>query len=80
MFPAEMSRTVTQETLDARFSLAEDISATESGTLPEEGVLLPSPTVDFIRSDFDIQAADPRNQIVRCFGTDEVGALIRKEN
>ena len=54
---------------------------TNSGKLShEKHIVLSSPVADVIRSEFGAQGDALANEIVRCFGTEETRALVRKGN
>lgn len=48
--------------------------------LDSGNIILPDMIVDLIRSGFNTQGNIISNEIVRCFGIDEIGALIRKRS
>ena len=73
-------KTLPEETIKAFAELAEQILTNEGGPLRDEGIVLPGPITDIIRSAFNMQEGALGNEIGRCFGLDETGALIRKGN
>ncbi len=70
----KLSKKITNEFIE----LAGEIAALKGRPQYEEGTVLPSSVVDVIRSRFSEQGGYLGNEIGRCFGIEEVGALIRK--
>ena len=80
MFSDVRIRKLSKQTIDSLTELAGQMLAENRGSLSKEGIVLPSSVADIIRSGFREQGSYLGNEICRCFGIDEVGALIRKGN
>ncbi len=67
-----------KKTINEFTELARQIVADKGTSLFEEGLVLPSLVTDVIRSGFGKRGEYLGNEIGRCFGIEEAGALIRK--
>ncbi len=70
--------TLSESTIDELFDLAEQLAVDIERYLFEEDLVLPGPVLEAICSGFDEQGDYLGNEIGRCFGIKEPGALIRK--
>ncbi len=67
-----------RETINDLAGLGERMLSDKKESLSKEGIVLPDSTTDFIRSRLSEKGGGLGNEIGRCFGMEEVGALIRK--
>ena len=78
MFRSVGVKKLPRKTINDITKLAVQMVADKGESLSEEGIVLPSLVPDVIRSRFEEQGAYLGNEISRCFGIEEAGALIRK--
>ncbi len=78
MFQRDRDEKLPKETIKSIVELAEQILEYKGKPLPEEGIVLPAPVTDAIRSRLSEQDDYLGNEIGRCFGIEDAGALIRK--
>ena len=78
MFRSEGSKKWSKKTINEFTDLAGQMVADTGRSRFEEGIVLPGSVVDVIRSRFGEQGDYLGNEIGRCFGIKEPGALIRK--
>ena len=71
-------RGLSGEDIDSLIELANQILSGSEESLPDKAIVLPGSTVDFVRAEFDYQGGHLGNEIGRCFGIEEAGALLRK--
>ena len=79
LFEVDRMRRLSRETIAVLVKWAEQISADREKISIERSIVLPASVVDVIRSRFDAHGDNLGQEIVRSFGTNEVGALVRKE-
>ena len=70
--------TLSKKTIDEFTDLAGQMVADKGRSPFAEGIVLPKSVMDVIRSGFAKQGGYLGNEIGRCFGIEELGALIRK--
>ena len=78
MFRRDGDEQLPREAIKSIVELAEQILEYKGKRLPEEGIVLPAPVTDAIRSRLSEQDDYLGNEIGRCFGIEDAGALIRK--
>ena len=78
MFRSAGGEKLFKKTIDKFTEFAGQIVANKERSPFEEGIVLPSFVMDVIRSAFGEQGEYLGNEIGRCFGIEEAGALIRK--
>ena len=71
-------RKLPSETVDCLVKWWERTFSDWSESSKEREIVLSGPVSDVLRSVFDVQAGRLGDDLVRCFGLDEVGGLIRK--
>ena len=74
----DVAKKLPRETVHDLASLGERMMSDKRELLPKEGIDLPDSITDFIRSRLGEKGSGLGNEIGRCFGIEEVGALIRK--
>ena len=78
MFRRDGDEKLPREAIKSIVELAEQILEYKGKRLPEEGIVLPAPVTDAIRSQLGKQGDYLGDEIGRCFGIEDAGALIRK--
>ncbi len=73
-------RKLSRKTIDAVDEWARQVQQEYAGKMVEKHIFLPDLIVEEIRSGLGIQGNLLSNEVGRCFGVEETGALIRKGN
>ncbi len=78
MLGLERNREVSMDDMDSIVAAANQLLLSETDSLSQEDIVLPGVLTDVIRSGLAKQGSLLGNEISRCFGIAEIGALIRK--
>ena len=78
MYRRDRNQELTKDTIDSIIALTKQITENRGRRLSDEGIILSGAVVEIIRSGLDEQGDYLGNEISRCFGIEEAGALIRK--
>ena len=70
--------TLSEDAIDDLFDFAEQLVVNGEISSFEENIVLPDPVLEVIRPGFEEQGGLLGDEICRCFGVEEPGALIRK--
>ena len=79
MFRRDGNEKLPRKTINAIVALAKQMLEDKGRPLPDEDIVLPGSVVEIIRSGLVERGDHLGNEIGRCFGIEEPGALIRKE-